>query len=307
MARFHLTLQQLRLFEAVARQQSFTAAAAELGLSQPAVSIQLRRLEENAGQALIEHIGRRFRLTPAGREVQAAAADVLARLRGLEIALEHLSDTVSGPLALSVVTTAKYFIPHLLGAFVAEHPAVVPRLTVTNRAQVIARLEDGEDDLVIMGRVPAGLDLEVHPFLETRLVVAAPPGHPLATRPSGDAVTLEQLAEERLLMREPGSGTRAALERLFAERGLAPRPFMELGSTEAIKQAVMAGLGVSVLPQDCMELELSSGRIAVLAVEAFPLVRRWNAVHRRGRPLTRVARAFLDQLNRLAAGEGGPA
>jgi len=299
----HLTLQQLRLFEAVSRLGSFTAAAEELRLTQPAVSIQIRRLEDNCGQPLIEHVGRRFRLTPAGHEVQAAAADMLARLRGLEIALEDLTDTVSGPLALSVVTTAKYFIPHLLGAFVAEHPAVVPRLTVTNRARVIERLETGEDDLVIMGRVPAGLDLDVHPFLETRLVVVAPPAHPLTTQAEKRPLPLGRVAGERLLMREPGSGTRAALERLLAERGLAARPFMELGSTEAIKQAVMAGLGLSVLPLDCMELELACGRIAVLAVEEFPLVRRWNAVHRRGRPLTRVARTFLDQLNRLAAGD----
>lgn len=239
--------------------------------------------------------------------MQAAAIDVLGRLRGLESALDQLTDSVSGPLTLSVVTTAKYFTPHLLGAFVAEHPAVVPRLTVTNRARVIERLEAGEDDLVIMGRVPTGLDLEVHPFLETRLEVVAPPAHPLANDPTGRAVSLERLAEERLLMREPGSGTRAAFEHLLAERGLAPRPFMELGSTEAIKQAVMAGLGLAVLPADCMQLELANGRIAVLAVEAFPLVRRWNAVHRRSRRLTRVAQAFLDQLNRLAAAEGVPA
>jgi len=300
----HLTLQQLRLFEAVSRLQSFTAAAEELRLSQPAVSIQLRRLEDNAGQPLIEHVGRRFRLTPAGCAMQAAAADVLARLRDLEIALVDLDGSVSGPLVLSVVTTAKYFIPQLLGAFVTEHPAVVPRLTVTNRAQVIERLERGLDDLVIMGRVPAGLDIEVHPFLENQLVVAAPPTHPLAVERGDRPATLERLAGERLLLREPGSGTRAALERLLADRGLSPRPYMELGSTEAIKQAVIAGLGLSVLPLDCMELELAHGRLVVLDVEDFPLIRRWNAVHRRGRPLTRAARTFLDHLNMLAAKQG---
>lgn len=291
----HLTLQQMKLFEAVARHHSFTRAAEELHLTQPAVSIQVKRLEENAGARLFEHIGKRLFLTPSGRAMYAACQDVLRRLRQLDDTLDEIRDTVRGPLQIAVVTSAKYFIPHLLGGFVAEYPDVVPRLTVTNRARIIERLGDNRDDFVIMGQVPAEVDLAVHACMDNPLVIAANPQHPLAgTR----AIGLERLAAERFLVREPGSGTRIALERLLAENGLAIQPYMELGSTEAIKQAVMAGLGLSILPLTCMDLELATGRLVILDVRSFPLLRRWNAAYLKGKTLSKVARTFLDYLLR---------
>lgn len=294
----HLTLQQMRLFEAVARLGNYTQAARELHLTQPAVSIQLKRLEENAGRPLFEYVGKRLSLTPAGRHMQAACVDVLNRLRLLDDTLDALNETVRGPLELAVVTTAKYVIPHLLGAFLAEHPEVTPRLTVTNRARVLERLHENRDDFVIMGQVPSDMDLETLPFLDNPLVLVAPPGHPLA---GAQSVPLARLTGERVLFRETGSGTRMAFERLLAEHDLSIEPYMELGSTEAIKQAVMAGLGLSVLPLHSVALERRTGLLAVLDVQGFPLERRWYAAHWRGKTLSRTARAFLDFLRDHAA------
>lgn len=293
MPRIHLTLQQLRLFEAVARHRHFTRAAEELHLTQPAVSIQLRRLEENVGAKLFEHIGKRFFLTPAGHEMHSACNDVLERLRALEQALDSLDDTLKGPLRLSVVTSTKYFIPHILGSFIADHQAVVPRLIVTNRERVIERLAENQDDFVIMGQAPDDLAVEARPFYENLLVVAAHPHHP---RAAAQAITPTQIASERWLVREAGSGTRSAFDRYLIENDVAISPYMELGSTEAIKQAVMAGLGVSVLPLSSMQLELSNGCLAVLDVQGFPLCRRWNAVWLKGKTLPRVAQAFVEFL-----------
>ncbi|MFC7335306.1 LysR family transcriptional regulator [Rhodocista pekingensis] len=293
----HLTLQQLRLFEAVARHRSFTRAAEELHLTQPAVSIQIRRLEENAGAPLIEHLGKRFFLTPAGEAMYATACDVLTRLRSLDDELDELADTLRGPLRLAVATTAKYFTPHLLGRFVADHPAVVPRLVVTNRARLIQRLGENLDDFVIMGQVPDDLPLVAHPIIENRLVVVAHPQHACADRAG---LLLPDLAGERWLMREPGSGTRTSFERELAGQGLSIEPYMELGSTEAIKQAVMAGLGLSVLPMHSIELELAAHRLVILDIAGFPLCRRWNAVHLQGKTLSRAARSFLQFLRETA-------
>jgi DNA-binding transcriptional LysR family regulator len=289
----HATLQQLRLFEAVARLGSFTRAAEEIHLSQPAVSIQIKRLEENIGQPLFEQMGKRIYLTNAGQRTFDACRDILARLRALEDDLAELHGAMRGPLQISVISTAKYFMPYLLGAFIQEHPQVEPRLTVTNRARIIERLNRNEDDLVIMGQVPDTLALEVHPFLENPLVVAAPPRHLLAGQKQ---VPLARIREERFLVREPGSGTRMAVDRLFAEHGLSIDPYMELGSSEAIKQGIMAGLGVAVLSLHDLRLELAGGHMVVLEVEGFPLQRRWYAAYLKGKKLSRVARAFLDFL-----------
>ncbi|CAA7619634.1 LysR family transcriptional regulator [Magnetospirillum sp. UT-4] len=295
----HLTLQQMRLFEAVARHHSFTRAAEELHLTQPAVSIQLKRLEENAGVRLFEHMGKRLFLTPSGHAVHAACLDVLGRLRSLDDALDDIRETVRGPLDLAVVTSAKYFIPHYLGAFIGTHPEVIPRLTVTNRTRVIERLADNRDDFVIMGQVPPELDVRAYPFLDNLLMIVAHPSHRLAGR---TGIPLAALAEERMLVRERGSGTRMALERMLADHGATIRPYMELGSTEAIKQGVMANLGLSILPRRSMELELETSRLITLDIDGFPLLRQWNVVHLSGKTLSKVARTFLESL--LAGGPG---
>ncbi|PTD96068.1 LysR family transcriptional regulator [Pseudothauera lacus] len=291
----HWTLQQLRLFEAVARLRSFTRAAAELHLTQPAVSIQVKRLEESIGLALFEQVGKRLFLTRAGEEVFAAAGDVVARLRGLAGTVADMKGKVAGPLKVAAVSSTTYFIPDLLGRFLRAWPQVQPQLTVINRASVLDRLRANEDDFVIMGRVPKNLAVDVHPCLDNPLVPIAHPAHPLA---GAHAIPLARFAAERFLMREQGSGTRAAIERLFAAEGLAAQVYIELGSSEAIKHGVMAGLGVSVMSLANLTLERQTARIAVLDVAGFPLRRTWHAVHLSGKRLSLTATTFLDFLLR---------
>lgn len=289
----HWTLQQLRLFEAVARHRSYTRAAEELCLTQPAVHIQVRRLEEIVGLPLIERVGKKLLLTRAGEEVYTAALAVIAQLRALTGEIADMKGKVAGPLKMAVVTSAKYFMPHFLGLFVHEYPEVTPQLTVTNRARVLERLAENLDDFVIMGQIPDDMDLAVRPFMDNLLVVVAHPNHPLADRTD---IPLEEIARERFLLREIGSGTRSSAGQTFTERGLDVKPFMELGSSEAIKQAIMADLGISVLAQSSLELELDSGRLITLDVAGFPLHRTWYAVHLKGKHLGLTASVFLDFL-----------
>lgn len=291
----NVTLHQLRLFQSLGTHLSYTRVAEELFLTQPAVSIQIKRLEESVGMPLVEQMGKKLFLTEAGRELFEASRDVLDRLRVLNEDMIGMERGVKGPIKLSAITTAKYFMPHLLGVFVRDYPEVEPRLTITNQARVVERLENNLDDLVIMGTLPENMDLVAEYFLDNPLVVVAHPDHPLVGKKN---IPLARIAEERFLAREPGSGTRAARTRLFAEHGLAANVYMELGSSEAIKQAVMAGLGISVLSRHNLALELETGLLAVLDVECFPLVRQWYAVHLRGKKLSGTARMFLDFLLR---------
>ncbi len=289
----HWTLQQLRLFDAVARHRSYTHAAAELHLTQPAVHIQVKRLEQSMGLRLIEQIGKKLALTRAGEEVQVATKEVLGRLKCLEGTLSDMQGKVSGPLKIAVVTSAKFFMPHFLGRFIRAYPEVQPHLTVTNRARVLERLMNNMDDFVVSGQIPENLDLAVQPFLENLLVVGAHPDHPLAGERQ---IKPEQLASERILIREPGSGTRVAVERLFSENQLVLRPYMELGSNEAIKQAIMANLGISVVPLSSLDLELETRRMEILDIVGFPLRKMWHAVHLGSVELGLTARVFLDFL-----------
>jgi DNA-binding transcriptional LysR family regulator len=287
----HLTLQQLKLFESVVRNGSFTRAAEEMHLTQPAVSIQVKRLEEQAGIPLLEQVGRKTFPTAAGKRMLAAARDLLGRLDQLDDELESLKGEIRGPLQLSVVTTGKYFMPHLLGHFLQQYPGVEPHLKFTNRARVMERLLENQDDFVVMGQVPDEKRLVAYPFLENILGVVAPAGHPLAGRRSLD---LEEVLRERYISREPGSGTRLVVDRLIEARNLQVEPYMELSSSEAIKQAVLAGIGIGVLSLHAVHLEEATGRLTVLDVKEFPIRRRWYAVHLKGKKLSLVARTFLD-------------
>jgi len=291
----HVTLRQLQIFEAVVRLGGYTRAAEALHLSQPTVSMQVKKLSKTIGYPLLEKIGNGLHTTAVGDEVYATAQHILVNMVSLGESAAALEGLVKGPLRIAVITTAKYFMPHLLGAFIAQHPDVKPMLKVTNRSRVLERLKSNEDDLLIMGQVPVGLEVEAHPFVDNELVFVASPRHPLAGCAS---ITLQQLSKERFLARESGSGTRLAVERLFAEQGLEVIPYMELGSSEAIKQAVMAGLGISVLSRHNLRLELAGGHIAILDVDGFPLFYRWYAVHLKDKKLSLVSRTFLDFLLR---------
>lgn len=287
----HVTLRQLQIFEAVVRLGGYTRAAEALHLTQPTVSMQIKKLSEAIGHPLLEQIGRHIQPTAAGRDVYSATQDILSRLVMLGDSASEIDGIIKGELRIAVITTAKYFMPHLLGPFISQHPQVKPRLTVTNRDEVLARLKSNEDDLLIMGQVPQEFEVQAYPFINNELEVVAPPNHPLADELS---ITLEQLSHERFLVREKGSGTRQAVDRLFADQDIKITPYMELGSSEAIKQGVMAGLGISVLSRHNLRLELAGKHIAILKVNGFPLVRRWYAVHLKNKQLTRVTQTFLD-------------
>lgn len=287
------TVQQMRLFEAVARLGSITRAAEEVHLTQPSVSMQVKTLEEKIGQPLTEQIGRALTLTRAGEEVAQAARDILGRIADMEAALEDMSRAVAGPLSVAVVSTAKYFLPELLGAFKRRFPRVEPRLTIANRETVLARMAANADDLYIMGRPPEHEPVMAQPFLENVIVFVARPDHPLVGRRH---IPLGRMTEENVIRREAGSGTRAAVEGLCAAAGVRLGTHMEFDDAEAIKHGVLSGLGVAYLSLHALRLELAAGELALLDVEGFPLRRRWYALHREGRRLSNAAQAFLDFL-----------
>jgi len=289
----HTSLRRLRVFEAVARLRSFSRAAAELHLTQPAVSMQVRQLEAEAGLPLVEHMRRRVDVTPAGRELVECARAVIARLRIAEELLAALKGAGGGELHLAVTSTAKYFAPRLLAEFRRHHPEVRLRLGVSNRETVVRELTENTVDLVIMGRPPRGLDTEAAPFARHPIAIIAPPEHPLARR---RRLPLERLAGETFLIRERGSGTRSAMEQVFAERGFRAREMLEMSSNETIKQAVMAGLGIAFLSTHTIGLELRTGRLVTLPVSGLPVMREWYVIHRRGKRLSPAASAFKSFL-----------
>jgi len=285
----NITLRQMKVFESVARNLSYTRAAAELFLSQPAVSMQVRQLERQLGVPLFERLGKRVHLTEAGREVYQCSRSVAQQLDEMETLLADLKGLNSGRLRISVASTANYFVPNLLATFHKRYPGVTVSLDVTNRETLIGQLSDNTVDLVIMGQPPASLDVDAQAFMENPLVVVAPPGHSLAR---GKSVPLKRLQEETFLVREPGSGTRIAMERFFSERGIRLKTGMEVGSNEAIKQSVQAGLGLGLLSRATIEQELTLKRLIILQVAEFPIMRHWYIVHRHGKRLPAAAEAF---------------
>lgn len=289
----HLTFQQLRLFESVSRLGSYTRAAEELFITQPAVFIQIKRLEAQVGIPLFEQVGKKTFPTAAGKTMYTASLDIINRVKDLKNSIEELKGTVKGTLQMSVVTSAKYFLPSLLGSFLQQYPDVEPKLKFTNRARVIERLMNNDDDFVIMGQVPKDNNLEAYPFLNNILGVVAYNHHPLSSKKN---ITLEELVKQRFLIREAGSGTQYAFDQLLQKHGLAIEPYMELGSSEALKHAVMAGLGIAVLSLHSVQLEREVNKLTVLDVKGLPLKRRWYAVHLKGRKLSLVARTFLDYI-----------
>jgi DNA-binding transcriptional LysR family regulator len=299
----HLTLRQLKIFEAVARHLSFSRAADELHLTQPAVSMQVRSLEEAAGLPLTEQVGKRVFLTEAGEELARHARVVAQQLREAEEALLAMKGLRGGRLNIGVVSTAKYFAPRLLTAFRQLHPEVELRLGVHNRGAIVQQLANNDIDLAIMGRPPQELETVSEPFAENPLVFVAAPDHPLAR---AKRIAPQQLAGESFLLREPGSGTRAAMERFLSDHGVVPQRTVEMTSNETIKQAVMAGMGISFISERTIVLELATGHIARLNVAGTPLKRHWFVVHRAEKRLLPVAEAFRQFLLREHGGLDEP-
>jgi len=290
----HATLRQLKIFQTVASHLSVTRAAEEMHLTQPTVSIQLKQLADTVGQPLLEQVGKRLFLTDTGRLVEAAARDVFDRLDRLAMELAETQGLERGCLKLSIITTAKYFVPRFLGDFCKRHPSIEVALEVNNRDRILERLSQNLDDLYIMGQVPDNLSVVALPFMKNPLVVVAPADHPLAKEKDIDPA---RLAGEPFIVREQGSGTRLAAERFFSLHHVRLSARMTLGSNEAVKQAVAGGLGLAVLSQHTLTLDAASGAFAVLDVQGFPLVRQWYAVYPEGKHVSPVTRAFLEYIS----------
>ncbi len=289
----HATLHQLKIFDTLARRMSFARAAEELHLTSPALSIQVKQLSEAVELPLYEQIGKKLHLTAAGQVVADACHDLFERLERLDMELADLKGLKQGTLRLAVITGAKYLIPGLLGVFCARYPGIEVALKVTNRERVLERLNANLDDLYVLGQPPQELALTTTPFMENPLLLVSRSDHPLARRKH---IAPTELADEYFLVREEGSGTRITSERFFATHGMTLKARMELGSTEAIKQAVAAGLGLAVISSHALTLDWSSGEFAILDVQGFPILRHWHLVHPQGKQLSVVAAAFKDFL-----------
>ncbi len=285
------TLRQLQLFVAAAKHKSFSETAKVMCLTPSALSIQIRQLEKTAGIALFEQIGKRKFLTLAGKELLASSKAIFDELQQVDMRLSRLKGGMSGELQISAVTSAKFFVPHLLGAFHKLYPEVDLKLTVANRIQILERIANNVDDLTIMAHVPDDSHVVAVPVFGNLLIVIAPPTHRLAKRKK---VTLADLNGEDFLFREEGSGTRMATEKLFADKGVSVNRLMELGSSEAIKQGVMADLGLSIISKHCVWLEIKTGYLAELNLTLFSEFRPWYSVHHKQKELSPVAEAFQD-------------
>lgn len=287
----HGTLPQLRVFEASARLGNFTRAAQELHMAQPTASVQIKKLSETVGLPLFEQVGKRVYLTEAGKRVYAGCSDVFRALSRLEEALAEMRGLASGQLRLAVTSAAKYFAPRLLGAFIQRYPGIEASLRVHNRNTLIERLANNEDDLYLFADPPVDQEVVVQAILSDPMVVLARGDHPLAAEKN---VAFARFAEEPFLIREPGSGTRMLALRLFQEHGLAPKVRMELSTDEAIREAILAGLGVSILSRYSLGLEPEQSQLVCLDVQGFPRERHWHFIYPVGKQLSVAARAFMD-------------
>lgn len=289
----HATLHQLKIFDTVARRMSFARAAEELHLTPPALSIQVKQLAEAAGQPLFEQVGKKIYLTPAGEAMTTACRDVLDRLEHVAQELAALQGLEKGSLKLAILSTSKYFISRLLGDFCAKHSGIDTALFVGNREVLLERLARNQDDLYILGQTPEHMNVVTEPFADNPLVVVVRSDHHLV--PEKD-IAPSRLWDIPFILREPGSGTRLAAEKFFERHRVVLKARMELGSNEAVKQAVSGGLGITVLSASTIRAELSRGELAVLDVRGFPLERKWYVAYPAGKQLTQTTRAFMEYL-----------
>jgi len=287
------TLHQLKVFEAVARHNSFTRAAEELFLTQPTVSMQVKQLTKAVGMPLFDQVGKRLSLTHAGEELVKTCREIFEKLDQFEMTVADLKGLKQGRLRVAVITTAKYFVPRILGPFCQRYPGIDVSLQVTNHEYILNRLSENLDDLYVMSQLPENIEITCQPILENPLVVVAPADHPLAKEKN---ISLDRLAAEPFIMREPGSGTRRAVQNLFDEHKILLKVRLDLGSNEAIKQAIAGGLGISILSAHTLALEGPNTQLTILNVEKFPIERYWYAVYPTGKQLSIVARTFLEYL-----------
>ncbi len=288
----HITIRQLKVFEAVAGQLSYTKAAAELHLTQPAVSMQIKQLEGAVGLPLFEVFGKKVYLTHAGNVFLVHARRLLEQLRLAAEEMDAIKGIDGGSIKVSIASTVNYFAARLVAKFCQIHDMVRFSLEVTNRKTLLERLEQNQPDIVLMGQPPSDLDVVAEPFMTNPLIVIASTSHPLLA--SKKPVSVKQLSAERIILREPGSGTRDAVERFFTDKEISPVSQTVMTSNEAIKQTVEAGLGVAIVSIHTVELELAVGRLAHLDVQGFPINRKWYVAHRSQKQLSATAQAFRD-------------
>jgi len=283
------TFKQLKIFSKVAEQGSYTIAAKMLYLTQPAVSMQIKQLEEFVGLPLFERVGKKIGLTEAGQELLTYAESIAQQMDEAKLMLDELKGVERGKLHLTMASTANYFTPQLIAAFKHKYPKAEITLDVTNRAGLVEAVEHNHTDMAIMGKPPSGHHLKGIPFMDNPLVVIASPNHPLVHQ---QPIFLSNLADEAFIVREPDSGTRIAAERFFSRHHLELIVGMEMNRSEAIKQAVMAELGLGIVSLHTIEMELELKRLVVLKVEDFPIKRQWHIVYREGKRFAAIPDAF---------------
>lgn len=288
-----LTLRQLQIFAVAARHLSYARAAEELSLTPPAISMQLKQLEENAGLPLFERVGRGVTLTQAGDLLYHHALRVLGEIKDAEANLMALQGAEVGELSVGLVSTAKYFMPRLLAQFTRDNPGIQVQFSVGNREALLRKLQDNALDLAIMGRIPTEIDAHAEPLATHPYVLVAPPDHPLREATRFD---LQELRHDTLLLREEGSGSRRVAEEMFRNHLFTPARTASMGSNETIKQAVMAGLGISLISLHTLPLELKMGAVCLLDVIGTPIERTWYVVHMNSKRLLPAGQKFRDFL-----------
>lgn len=289
----NLTFRQLKVFEVVARHLNFTKAAKELHLSQPAVSMQIKQLEEQTDNPLLEKMGNKLYLTEVGHEMYSYARSTMQQLLDLEETITQMKTLQQGHLKLAVASTANHFVIRLLARFSKVHPKISISLDVTNRSSLLELLDRNECDLVIMGRPPDDCNLTALPFLENPLVVVSRPDHYLAGK---SQVSLQELAKEQFVIREQGSGTRSAVERFFKDHELEFKTKMDMSNNRAIKHAAEEGLGLAIVSVHTLELEQKAKTLKIINVDGFPIYRHWYVVQREGKRLSPIATVFKDYI-----------
>ena len=288
-----LTLRQLQIFSVAARHVSFARTAEELHLSPPAVSMQLRQLEETAGLPLFERLGRGLALTEAGQKLAYHIQRIMGQIKDAEADLQTLISADEGVVSVGIVSTAQYFMPKLLARFSSQNPGVEVQFSVGNRDMLIAMLQENSIDFAVTGRPPKGMEVEAEPLAHHPYVMIASPGHKLSLSPCLD---LKKLRKETLLLREVGSGSRSVAEEMFKAHAFTPVRQVTLGSNETVKQAVIAGMGVSLISLHTLALELKLGELALLDVLGTPIDRAWHVVHMQSKRLSPACQKFRQYL-----------
>ena len=289
----NITFRQLRLFLALEQTESVTKAARMMHITQPTASMQLKEMAENIGSPLFEVISKKIHLTGLGKEFAKTAREMMDRWEAFEQHATQMKGLTKGRLRVAVVSTAKYFVPKLLGSFCSKYPEVDISLEILNRDGVIRRVEDNSDDLYVMSRPPIHIDLEDQILMPNPLCMIAYKDHPLASKKN---LRLQDLKHERFILRELGSGTRMSVDIHFKQKKFTPSLLLELGNNEAIKKAVASRLGVAVISIHALDQFDYDNEISVLKLQDFPINSQWHLVYLRGKQLSPIARAFHEHV-----------